>query len=62
MTHNEEGIKEVKKEGFRSTTVRLPALFVSSSTVCLPIKVLLFLFILINVLCIRATACSSTTV
>jgi hypothetical protein len=32
MTANIEGIKEVKEEGFRSTTVRLPALFVRSST------------------------------
>jgi len=31
-----------KKEGFRITTLRLPALFVRSSTLCLPIKALLF--------------------
>jgi len=35
VTDNEEGIKEVKKEGVRTTTVRLPALFVRSSTLCL---------------------------
>ena len=34
MTHNEEGIE--------STTARLPALFVRSPNVCLPIKALLF--------------------
>ena len=42
VAHNEEGIKEVKKEGFRSTTVRLPALFIRCSTLCLPLKALLF--------------------
>ena len=35
-------IKEVKKEGFRSITVRLPTPFVRSTTLCLPIKTLLF--------------------
>ena len=50
MTHNEEGIKEVKKEGFSSTTVRLPTLFIGSSSLCLPLKALLF-FISFN-LCV----------
>ena len=58
MLYNEEGIKEVKKkEGFRSTTVRLPTLFVRSretllamaglprhSTLCLPIKSFFYYF------------------
>jgi hypothetical protein len=42
-----------KKEGFRSTTVRLPALFVRSSTLCLPIKALLF-FISFNLNVMRS--------
>jgi len=42
IADNEEGIKEVKKEGFRSTIVRLPTLFIKSSTVCLTFKALLF--------------------
>jgi hypothetical protein len=44
---DEEGIKEVKKKGFRTTTVRLPTLFIRSSTLCLPLKALLF-FIVYN--------------
>jgi len=55
--HNEEGIKEVKKEGFRSTTVRLPALFVRSSTLCLPVKALLF-FISFNLSVMRLCYCT----
>src|SRR6185436_7577573 len=42
MADNEQGIKEVKKEGIRSTTVRLPTLFIRSSTLCLTLKALLF--------------------
>ena len=47
VAYNEEGIKEEKKEGFRTTTVRLPTLFIKSSTLCLPLKALLF-FIVLN--------------
>src|SRR6185436_20896080 len=53
---NEEGIKEVKKEGFRSTTVHLPTLFISPDmSGCLPLKALLFFISLILLLCVRAT-------
>jgi len=47
MWHNEEGIKEVKKERFRSTIVRLPTLFIKSSTVCLTFKALLFILLIL---------------
>ncbi len=53
MNANEEGIKEVKKEGVRSTTVRLPTLFIRSSTLCLPLKALLF-FISFNLNVMRS--------
>jgi hypothetical protein len=50
IMHNEERFKEEKKEGFRSvlnaaevsTTVRLPTLFIKTTTFCLPLKALLF--------------------
>ncbi len=40
---NEDVIKEEIKERFKSTTARLPTLFIRSTTLCLPLKALFFI-------------------
>ena len=42
IADNEEGIKQVKKKGFRSTTVRLPKLFIRSTTLFATLSIKLF--------------------
>ena len=56
LAPNEEGIRELKKEGFRSPTVRLPTVFIRSATLCLPLKALLF-FISFNLSVIGILDC-----
>ncbi len=54
---NQEGIKEVLKAGVRSTTDLLPALFIRSPTLCIPLKAVpFFLFLLILLLSEYSTA------